>query len=91
MGLILDLAVAALALIVIGSLALLAWTLAVTAVRATHRARQRVAFERRAVTDAEQRLRTSAARTTAALEELRRRTQPQNAHRYAPPGEPPDA
>lgn len=91
MGLILDLAVAALALIVIGSLALLAWTLAVTAVRATHRARQRVALERRAVTGAEGRLRTSAARTIAVLEGLTRRTHPQHADRYAPPGEPPDA
>lgn len=47
MGLILDLAVAALALVVIGSLATLAWTLAVSAVRATAQARERVASRRR--------------------------------------------
>ncbi|HVM24937.1 MAG TPA: hypothetical protein VM253_06025 [Candidatus Limnocylindrales bacterium] len=67
MGLILDLAVAALALVVIGSLATLAWTLAVSAVRATHRGRQRVAARRRQVADAEARLPVLAARADAAL------------------------
>jgi hypothetical protein len=41
-GLILDLAVAALALVVVGSLALLAWTLGVSTVRATIAGRARV-------------------------------------------------
>jgi hypothetical protein len=73
-GLILDLAVAVLALVVIGSLATLAWTLAVSAVRATGRGRARVAAARRAVADAEPRLARDAARVDAALDGLRRAT-----------------
>ena len=56
MGLILDLAVVALAVAVIGSLALLAWTLAVSAVRAVADGRAEVAAARRRVTEAEARL-----------------------------------
>lgn len=67
MGLILDLAVAALALVVIGSLATLAWTFAVSAVRATARARERVAVRRRWAADAEARLPGTLARADAAL------------------------
>jgi hypothetical protein len=73
-GLILDLAVAALALVVIGSLATLAWTLAVSAVRATARGRRQVAVLRRSVADAEASLPGIAARTDAALIEATRRT-----------------
>lgn len=68
MGLILDLAVAALALVVIGSLATLAWTLAVSAVRATARGRERVAARRRRVADAEARLPEWSARANRTLE-----------------------
>ena len=93
MGLILDLAVVALALVVIGSLALLAWTLAVSAVRASGRERERVAGLRRGLADAETRLAAASARTSVALEELvdrssRRSTSP---NRYEPPGDAPDA
>lgn len=84
MGLILDLTVVALALVVIGSLALLAWTLAVSAVRAERRGMAGVTDARRSIAEAETRLRSSAARATTALEELRRRTE-------ARPGEQPDA
>jgi hypothetical protein len=75
-GLILDLTVVALALVVIGSLALLAWTLAISAVRAERRALAGVTDARRSIADAEARLRISAARATAALEDLRQRTEP---------------
>ncbi|MBW3612782.1 MAG: hypothetical protein KY392_02845 [Chloroflexi bacterium] len=67
MGLILDLAVAALALVVIGSLATLAWTLGVSAVRATARARERVAVRRRWAAGIEARLPATLARADAAL------------------------
>ena len=56
MGLILDLAVAALAVAVVASLALLAWTLAVSGVRGIHEGRRRIARLRTQVTDAEARL-----------------------------------
>ena len=69
MGLILDLAVAALALVVIGSLATLAWTLAVSMVRATARGRERVAAARRSVAGAEARLPVELARADARLGE----------------------
>jgi hypothetical protein len=75
-GLILDLAVVALALVVIGSLALLAWTLAVSAVRATNAGRVTVARSRQSVADAEARLTASAARALAALADLTTRTAP---------------
>jgi hypothetical protein len=75
-GLILDLAVAFLALLVVCSLALLAWTLAVSSVRATELARGRVSARRRAVADQERRLRSTAARVSAELADLAERTRP---------------
>ena len=74
MGLLLDLTVVALALVVIGSLALLAWTLAISAVRAERRALAGVTDARRSIAAAETRLRTSAAGAREALEDLRQRT-----------------
>lgn len=73
MGLILDLTVVVLAVVVIGSLALLAWTLAVSAVRASRRGLAGVTDARRAIADADTRLRAAAGRTGAALEGLSRR------------------
>jgi hypothetical protein len=73
-GLILDLAVAALALAVVGSLWLLAWTLGVSSVRAMRLSQERVAASRRTIADAEARLRSSAARATATLSELAARS-----------------
>jgi hypothetical protein len=66
-GLILDVAVAVLAGLVIVSLALLAWTLAVTSVRAIGDERERVKAARRSVIDAEARIRGSANRASAVL------------------------
>ena len=60
MGLILDLAVVAVTLVVLGSLALLAWTVAVGATRAAERGRTRVAGMRREIAAAEARMRTAA-------------------------------
>ena len=74
MGLILDLAVVALALVVIGSLALLAWTLAVSAVRATRAGHARVVASRRSVADAEAQLRAFADRATTTMADLSHRT-----------------
>ena len=75
MGLFLDLAVIVLVGVVIGSLALLAWTLAVTAVDATRQARARVDQSRHAVADAEARLHAAAKRASTALAELAELTQ----------------
>jgi hypothetical protein len=75
-GLILDLAVVVLAALVIGSLALLAWTLAVSAVRSVRRGRAQVAASRRSVADAEARLRSAAAGAVTSLSELAARTTP---------------
>ncbi len=86
MGLILDLAVAALALVVIGSLATLAWTLAVSAVRATARGRERVAVRRRWVAEAEARLPETVARADALMVQALART---NRLRPRPDGDPP--
>ncbi|MBA4170292.1 MAG: hypothetical protein H0X68_07790 [Chloroflexi bacterium] len=88
MGLILDLAVVALALVVIGSLALLAWTLAVSAVRATRLGRSRVATLRHTLTDAEARFGITFAQTSTVLVTLIRRTAP---IRPMPPTPPPSA
>ena len=74
MGLILDTTVVALALVVIGSLALLAWTLAVSAVRASRRSLLGVADARRSIADADARFRASAARAGSTLDDLTRRT-----------------
>lgn len=84
-GLILDLAVAALALLVIVSLALLAWTLGVSAVRAVTQGRREVAALRRGVDAGEARLRSSAAGATATLAELSARMTSRK------PGDGPDA
>jgi hypothetical protein len=84
-GLILDLAVAALALLVVSSLALLAWTLGVSAVRETRRGYRRVADLRRDLVESEPRLRAGAATATATLAELTARTTPPK------PGDGPDA
>jgi hypothetical protein len=81
-GLILDLTVVALALVVIGSLALLAWTLAVSAVRASRRSLAGVADARRSIADVDARVRASAARAGSTLEDLTRRT---DARRAADP------
>ena len=85
MGLILDLAVAALALLVIGSLALLAWTLGISAVRSVGRERQRVADARRAVAVAEDQIHVSAHALAETLDGLAARTTPPK------PGDEPDA
>ena len=76
MGLILDLAVVALALIVVTSLALLAWTLGVSAVRAAQNGRQQVIQLRGAVAEAEARLSTAAADAEAAIAALAARVTP---------------
>lgn len=75
-GLILDLAVVVLALTVLISLAMLAWTLAVSSVRATRQGRRRVNEARRSVTLAEQRLQAAAADATTNLADLVARTAP---------------
>ena len=93
-GLILDLAVVAIAVVVVGSLAVLTWTLAVTAVRSVHRERRRVETARRQVTDTEASLTDAAARATASLEYWNRRTGPSSASVGGPiatAGEQPDA
>jgi len=58
-GLILDLAVVAVTIVVLASLALLAWTVAVGATRSAERGRARVAGLRREIAAAEARLRTA--------------------------------
>ena len=70
MGLILDLAVAALVVVVLGSLGMLAWTLAVSSVAATRRARLRVANARREIDRLERELHDARARTLDQLERL---------------------
>ena len=82
MGLILDLAVVALAVAVIGSLALLSWTLAVSAVRAVREGRDRVILLQRNVDEAEDRLRDAAARASTALARLEERTSPASGDRF---------
>jgi hypothetical protein len=72
--LILDLAVVVLALAVIGSLATLSWTFAVTAVRATHGARRQVEAKRRSVAEAEARLLAATERASTTLARLSNRT-----------------
>jgi hypothetical protein len=72
--LILDLAVVVLALAVIGSLATLSWTLAVTAVRATDAARLQVTASRRSVAEAESRLKAAIEQASTTLARLSNRT-----------------
>ena len=74
MGLILDLAVLVLATTVIGSLALLAWTLAVSSVRAARDAHRRVTALRGQVAEREAALGSASAGST--LAELASRTRP---------------
>jgi hypothetical protein len=93
-GLILDLAVVALALVVIGSLAVLAWTLAVSASKAVERQRVLIAERRQSIADAEIRLRTSAERASTTLAGLVRRTRPATSvatESDSSPGDSPDA
>ena len=73
MGLILDVAVIALAVAVVGSLVLLTWTLAVSAVRAMADGRAEVAAARRDVAEAEERLVAEAGHASATLARLNRR------------------
>jgi hypothetical protein len=88
-GLVLDLAVVALALVVIGSLALLAWTLGVSAVRSVRRGRASVAEARRSVAEADVRLTAAAEQARSTLEHLANRTAPPTP--TTQPGEQPDA
>ena len=85
MGLIFDLAVSALALVVVGSLALLAWTLAVNGGRAAAERTRQVTAMRQSVTNAEARVRAASERASATLADLSQR-----ANRYATRGAPPD-
>ena len=94
MGLILDLAVVALALVVIGSLAVLAWTLAVSAPKSVERQRVLTSERRQSIADAEVRLRASADRAATALAGLVGRTQPAASvatESDSSPGDSPDA
>ena len=75
MGLILDLAIVVLGLVVIGSLATLAWTLAVSAVRAERHGLARVVDARRRAVVAEERVRAAAAGAAGAMDELEYRTE----------------
>jgi hypothetical protein len=74
-GLILDLAIVVLGLVVIGSLATLAWTLAVSAVRAEQHGLARVVDARRRAAIAEERVRTAAARLAGAIDGLEYRSE----------------
>lgn len=78
MGVILDLAVAALVVVVLGSLSLLAWTLAVSTVTATRRARRRVADARQRFHEREVDMRASRVRAQRQIDRLadRLRTTP---------------
>ncbi|HSJ00242.1 MAG TPA: hypothetical protein VLA59_07645 [Patescibacteria group bacterium] len=96
MGLILDLAVVALALVVIGSLALLAWTLGVSAVRSVRRGRASMAEARQSAAESEVHLTAAAERARSTLEHLVNRTAPTQPMGSSPtpttqPGEQPDA
>ncbi len=90
MGLILDLAVVALAMVVIGSLALLAWTLGVSAVRSVRREQAAVVSARRSVVQTESRLVAAAGRAAPAIKRLARSTAPVPTQ-TDPPGDSPDA
>lgn len=91
MGLILDLAVVALALVVIVSLALLAWTLAVSSVRAARRERDRIADLRLRLADAERNATNVTEIAARSLRDLAERSAAARGHRYETPGEAPDA
>jgi hypothetical protein len=92
-GLILDVAVVAIAVVVIGSLATLAWTLGVSAVAAVRRERVAVTQARERVADVEMRLRAAAAGATTTMGEAAARTRPVRPPSPAStiePGEPTD-
>lgn len=82
MGLVLDAAVVVLALLVCGSLGLLAWTLAVGGRSAIRHDRERVSAARLTLATAERRLRTRMAATEAVLraanDRMRRMGDPQD-------------
>jgi len=95
-GLILDLAVVALALVVLVALATLAWTLAVSTVRAARAERERVADLRIRVADAERRLVDVGGGAAATLRELAERSARTGGNavrgrRTTTPGDAPDA
>jgi hypothetical protein len=73
---ILDLAVAALVVVVLGSLSLLAWTLAVSSVTATRRARRRVADARQHVHEREVDMHASRVRAQRHIDRLADRLRP---------------
>jgi D-serine deaminase-like pyridoxal phosphate-dependent protein len=70
---ILDLAVAALVVVVLGSLAMLAWTLAVSSVAATRNARRRVADARQLLHEREVGLHRSRLRAQRQIDRLAER------------------
>lgn len=84
----LDLIVAAVALLVIGSLGMLTWTLGVSAVGATQQGRRRVAGLHQSLAQAEDRLEGSAAGVNVTLANLVART---TASTSSKPGDEPDA
>jgi len=90
-GLILDLAVVALALIIIGSLGFLAWTLAISTVRASRRGRRLVAGWTRSVATVDSWMQTGAPTTTATLADLANRTRPVKPAKAPPTGDEADA
>ena len=69
MGLILDLAVLAIAAVVVGSLALLSWTFAISSARSVRRGRLEIAAARSAVADAEARILRVAEQARAARQD----------------------
>jgi hypothetical protein len=89
-GLILDLAVVAIALVVIGSLGTLAWTLAVSGVGAVRRERVAVSKARERVREADRRMRAAAARASTTVGDLVARTRPHGQTSPTQPGEPTD-
>jgi len=90
-GLILDLAVVGLALIIIGSLGSLAWTIGISAVRATRLGRRRVAGWSRSVVTVDGWLQTGAPTTSATLASLAKRTRTATSAKSPPPGDEADA
>jgi hypothetical protein len=77
-GVILDLAVAALVVVVLGSLSMLAWTFAVSSVTATRRARSRVADARQRLHEREVEMHASRVRAQRQIDRIadRLRTTP---------------
>jgi hypothetical protein len=69
-GLLLDVALVVLAVLVVGTLGLLAWTLGVTGLDSVRQERERVAALRQRLTDAERRLPSRAAAIREVLQRL---------------------